>query len=393
MSIKTFLFFVLCAITITVSAQVPRQINYQAVIRNTSGTPVTNQAISLKFTFYANTPSGTVEYSETQAVSTNSFGLVNLQIGTGTLVTGSWDAIDWNGAVQFLGVAADLTGGSAYTELSNSKLSSVPYALQAEHSADNQWKIDGTDIINNNEGGVGIGAKPDGSAALDITATGKGLLIPRMNQSELPTSPVEGLLVYQTDNTPGFYYYSGGQWHPISSNTGATAGGAIIPFSSGATPVNLTTVLGGIAGSVAAVGSGSNTPVVLNGGIIDLTGSTSNVAFVVPRNGTITSLSGFFANTAALSLIGTNLTITGQLYQSIDPLSNIFVPVPGTMINLNPGLTGIVSVGQTLSGSLSGLAVPVTQGTRLMMVYSISTSGLSVAQNISGTISGGLNIQ
>jgi len=92
-------------------------------------------------------------------------------------------------------VATDLTGGNTFTELSNSKLSSVPYALQAEHSADNQWKIGGTDIINKNAGGVGIGAKPDASAALDITASGKGLLIPRMKQAELPASPAEGLLV------------------------------------------------------------------------------------------------------------------------------------------------------------------------------------------------------
>lgn len=179
----------------------------------------------------------------------------------------------------------------------------------------------------------------------------------------------------------------------MDSNIGATTGGVIIPFSSGMTPLNLSSLLGGAVGPAVAVGSASNLPVMVNSGIIDLTGSTSNVAFVVPRNGTITSLSGFFANITNLSLIETTLTIKGQLYQSEDPQSSLFVPVPGAMINLNPGLTGIVSVGQTLSGSLSGLAIPVAQGTRLMMVYSISTSGLSLAQNISGTISGGLNIQ
>jgi len=61
MSIKTIFFFVLCAIALSVKAQVPKQINYQAVIRNNTGTPVTNQAITVKFTFYANAANGSVE--------------------------------------------------------------------------------------------------------------------------------------------------------------------------------------------------------------------------------------------------------------------------------------------------------------------------------------------
>ena len=59
---------------------------------------------------------------------------------------------------------------------------------------------------------VGIGTTtPDNSAQLDLSSTGKGLLIPRMNkvQRNAIASPATGLLVYQTDSTPGFYYYSG----------------------------------------------------------------------------------------------------------------------------------------------------------------------------------------
>ena len=390
MRIRFFLLFVLCVLIVTVRGQVPKQMNYQAVIRNTNGTPVTNQNISLKFTFYANASNGTVEYSESQSITTNSFGLVNLQIGTGTNLTGSWDAIDWQGAVQFLGVAVDLTGGSTYTELSNSKLSSVPYALQAERSSDNRWKLDGTDIINDNTGGVGIGVKPDGSAALEIAANGKGLLIPRMTQSELPTSPAEGLLVYQTDHTPGFYYYSGGQWISMKSN--ATSAGTIIPFASGQTPVTLSTLLGGLAGSGAAVGPGCNMSVNLTGGPIDFTQYTSNVAFVVPKNATITSISGFFTNTTDIPPAGGAISVTVQLYQTMYPQSNLFFPVPGTMLLLNPTLMDGALHGQTVAGTLNGLSVSVQQGARLLMIYTIS-SGLSAVQTVTGTISGGINMQ
>lgn len=60
---------------------------------------------------------------------------------------------------------------------------------------------------------VGIGtATPDASAQLDISSSNKGILIPRVTQSNRPASPVTGLLIFQTDGTPGFYYYNGTAW-------------------------------------------------------------------------------------------------------------------------------------------------------------------------------------
>src|SRR5688572_4889336 len=53
---------------------------------------------------------------------------------------------------------------------------------------------------------------PHTSAQLDITSPNKGLLIPRIAFASRPGSPATGLLLYQTDNTPGFYYYNGTSW-------------------------------------------------------------------------------------------------------------------------------------------------------------------------------------
>jgi hypothetical protein len=60
---------------------------------------------------------------------------------------------------------------------------------------------------------VGIGTdNPDVSAILDLNPSGndKGLLIPRLSQEQRDAinSPANGLLIFQTDNTEGFYYYS-----------------------------------------------------------------------------------------------------------------------------------------------------------------------------------------
>lgn len=62
-----------------------------------------------------------------------------------------------------------------------------------------------------NVGVNGDGSAPDVSALLDVKSTDKGVLIPRMTQGErnLITTPATGLLIFQTDVTPGFYYNSG----------------------------------------------------------------------------------------------------------------------------------------------------------------------------------------
>ena len=65
------------------------------------------------------------------------------------------------------------------------------------------------------------GSNPDNSSMLDIKSTSKGILIPRMTQSERGsiTSPSNGLLVYQTNGTPGFYFYDVSSWVRLATGT------------------------------------------------------------------------------------------------------------------------------------------------------------------------------
>lgn len=68
---------------------------------------------------------------------------------------------------------------------------------------------------------VGIGTNaPDPSAQLDISSTDKGLLIPRVTLANRPGSPgkpaaTAGLIIYQTDNNPGFYTFNGVSWEKL----------------------------------------------------------------------------------------------------------------------------------------------------------------------------------
>ena len=172
--------------------------------------------------------------------------------------------------------------------------------------------------------------------------------------------------------------------------TGPAGTGAIIPFASG-TPVTLTTIAGGLVGTTGLVSFGSNlSGVSIVGGTIDLT-SLTDYAFSVPRNGTITSLAAFFSTTAALSLVGSTITITAQLYESTTP-SNTFTPMAGAVATLAPALTGILAIGTISSGLTSDLSIPVTAGTRLLLVFSATAAGLSLANTVAGYVSAGLSI-
>lgn len=76
---------------------------------------------------------------------------------------------------------------------------------------------------------VGINTQtPDASAALDINSTNAGLLIPRLtqNQRDSVSNPATGLLIFQIDNTPGFYFYNGTTWVALNVSNGTNSEGS-----------------------------------------------------------------------------------------------------------------------------------------------------------------------
>lgn len=78
------------------------------------------------------------------------------------------------------------------------------------------------------DGGVGIGTDlPDPSALLDLRSTTQGLLLPRMTSAERAAipAPATGLTVYQTDASPGFYYYNGNNWQSFTTGKAVTPTG------------------------------------------------------------------------------------------------------------------------------------------------------------------------
>lgn len=125
-TLLTLLFSGLC--TLATMAQAPLGMNYQAVIRNSTGEVVANQQIGLQLSVLQGSSSGTSVYSETFTPTTNEFGLVNVILGQGKSKSGDYSAINWSTANYYLKVGLDLNGGSSYQTMGVTQLLSVPYA-------------------------------------------------------------------------------------------------------------------------------------------------------------------------------------------------------------------------------------------------------------------------
>ncbi|MCX8533417.1 beta strand repeat-containing protein [Chryseobacterium luquanense] len=117
-----------------VSAQAPEKMSYQAVMRNTGGQLLINQNIGVKVSVLQGSSSGTVVYSERLTGTTNTNGLVSLEIGTGTVLSGTFATINWASGNYYLKTETDPTGGTAYSIAGTSQLLSVPYAMYAKTS-------------------------------------------------------------------------------------------------------------------------------------------------------------------------------------------------------------------------------------------------------------------
>ncbi|MBL4861749.1 MAG: DUF1566 domain-containing protein [Crocinitomicaceae bacterium] len=128
--------FTALLITASAMAQVPEKMSYQAVVRDAGNALVTSQGVGMQISILQGSASGTAVYEETQTPNTNINGLVSIEIGSGTVVSGTFNTIDWSNGPYFIKTETDPTGGTSYTITGTSQLMSVPYALHAK-TADN----------------------------------------------------------------------------------------------------------------------------------------------------------------------------------------------------------------------------------------------------------------
>jgi len=118
--------------SVSVWAQAPEKMSYQAVVRDAGNALVTSTAIGMQISILQTTATGTAVYVETHTPTSNANGLVSLEIGTGSVVSGDFSTIDWANDTFFIKTETDPTGGTNYTITGTTQLMSVPYALHAK---------------------------------------------------------------------------------------------------------------------------------------------------------------------------------------------------------------------------------------------------------------------
>jgi len=167
---KIYFFIILFSIFITSFAQTPQFFNYQSLIRDINGNAISNQNVSLKINILQGSITGSIIYSEEHNVSTNQYGLVNLLIGNGNVVYGSFNAINWGSDSHYVNLQIDLEGGKNFINVGTSQLVSVPYSLFSNTSknsesadyalyAENGYfeKSSHNNNLYYNNGGIGLG--------------------------------------------------------------------------------------------------------------------------------------------------------------------------------------------------------------------------------------------
>jgi hypothetical protein len=156
----------IATLTLHSLAQAPESFNYQAVVRNAGGMILNNQPVGMRLTVQQGSIGGTAVYTETFSTTTNDYGIVNLQIGTGTS-TDDFSTIDWANGPYFMETAVDFLGGMTWVVMGTSQLMSVPYALYAGNA---YWDKHPTEDKVRYTGSVGVRGYPGiGDSLVDLT--------------------------------------------------------------------------------------------------------------------------------------------------------------------------------------------------------------------------------
>ncbi len=168
---KKNLTIVLLFITTCLLAQSPQSFKYQALLRDKNGILIMDKNVSVRIGILQGSVTGTSVYSETHAVKTSTSGTINLEIGKGSLTTGTFTSINWGKNSFFVKIEMDPAGGNAFELVGTSQLLSVPYALYAEKSGDEKWAINNLNDIYYNTGRIGINTSAP-STKLEINGGG-----------------------------------------------------------------------------------------------------------------------------------------------------------------------------------------------------------------------------
>ena len=311
----------------------PAKMNYQAVARDAAGVLAANQNISVRFTIHAATAAGTVEYQETQQLTTNQFGLFTAEIGGGSVTVGAWSGITFNTTDQFLQVEFDPTGAASWIDMGTSQLLSVPYSLSAKELA--------LPLVAN---------VSNAATLLDITNSGAGAAISGTCNSSLAgavtgiSNTTDGIgvsgIAFSGNNAKGVDGYS---FNGIGGNFRSGFGTAAVLSTAGG--YALTTSGGNVGIGTATPTSLLDVQSTVGGQAINCFSSVGEGMWITAGNGrAINAVSTGTGGTGLSAIADLGAGATGVLGGSHDGTGGIFYTASGTGGYFNASTTGYALV-------------------------------------------------
>lgn len=325
---RKIILFALLLITNFVFAQnVPQGINYQAVIRNNTGTVITNTTVGLAFALYNNFGNTTPVYTETHsAVPTGSIGVATCTIGMGTLKTGTISTVNWSTGDVSYEVFVKV-GNGGFTSLGKQKFMSVPYAFYAGSSSSPTLVLSGSNVLST-VGGNSITIPTSSTSSPTITGVGIASVSPTSGNNFTVNVPAPTLTI--TGNTLGIK--QGTATSVVTLPTGSSSTSTIVgtgiasvtPTSGNNFTVNvpaptLTTAI--ISGSISAFQFNNGTGLLTFPSIWSSVGNNiypSSLASSSVGIGTNIPASLFDIKSNAIGLAG-DLTIRNQISTNVGP--------------------------------------------------------------------------
>ena len=364
-------------------AQAPQKMSYQAVIRNSGGALVVNQAVGMKISVLQGSTSGNAVFAETHTPTTNANGLVSLEIGTGSPVNGTLAGVNWANGPYYIQSEIDLMGGTNYTLTGAYQLLSVPYALFSEKS--------GNGVPNGNATGDLLSWNGNQWVAIANTATTTNINLPKVTTGSMQPYFCNNSTIISDE---GFSITAKGVcWslspNPTLADNFSTDGQGIDPFNStyqNLLPGRLYYVR---AYATNARGTGYGMTNTFTSATTNPTITTSAVTSITNNNATS---GGTLTNSNNVSF--TNSGLVWSTFPNPTQTANMGMATVGygqgtitaTMSSLTPNTTYYVrAFGETSYTTLYGNPVTFTTDS----LPSITTSAASEITN-SSAISGGM---